>query len=72
MEGQKWQRKLFNQYNSFKEGNVKKFVVLRMEDYQNFLEQIEDLEDLVSILEAKLKAKPENYEEWDVVRKEIA
>ncbi len=55
-----------------KEGDMKKFVVLRMEDYQHLLERIEDLEDLVSILEAKLRAKPEDYEEWDVVRREIA
>ena len=55
-----------------KEGDVRKFVVLRVEDYQHILERIEDLEDLVGILEAKLKAKPENYEEWDIVSKEIA
>jgi len=54
-----------------KEGDMEKFVVLRVEDYQHLLEYIEDLEDLVSILEAKLEAKPENYEDWDVLRKEI-
>ena len=40
---------------------MEKFVVLRVEDYQHLLEYIENLEDLVSILEAKLMAKPENY-----------
>jgi len=55
-----------------REDGMKKFVVLRVEDYQHLLEQIEDLEDLVRILEAKLEAKPEDYEAWDVVKKEIA